>query len=578
MKKQKKLAHSNEAKDQMNATIIMEMMAIAQPKEIADISSIIRTKESKSSEVQIEYWGAKTIQHREVVLKLPWIIFEASRYAIEPQERKSLLQELYYLAEYESLTEPKDDSPLLLNALPNDGQRTSNIFEKLIFSGPDFAVSFEKEVFDLVQSKFSNIFEGSKKPEFLKALKKLVYPFLSITREHTEYKEGKILFTTYVLSEKTLVFQKRKEFLSMIWKTLLESKDHDILCFVLDLIIHSHNSTHHALRYPLKTHLYLINEELNNLEKIRDFLKKEDLSISVSRKTKDIWGWHAQYDRNKEVKNMAKDCERLFLKKPKIELLSKLFEYEIPPRRTPEQQDYPGQLVNMILSGTYDFKSFIKDVKEYVDKEERSSSFSQGVLKLSPILANQFDQSKIVYNFVLEEIVNSDDPHLRNFAINILAKVLENLRETDNKKSQSVLFDTVKLQVKTKSQCIQLLYRLYAYFPSKLNELDFKFVTKLLNVHLNKDKEFNKEELMEITQVISALFPVDSIFARDTFDNLLEKTSLNSPEKEAVIINHLVDSMWTQCIRKVELDNEDIKWLISVLLKNILFRRYSRIF
>ena len=52
------LAKSNEAKDQMSAIFLMEMIAETRPKDIADLSSIIRKNKSNPSEIQAPFWGS----------------------------------------------------------------------------------------------------------------------------------------------------------------------------------------------------------------------------------------------------------------------------------------------------------------------------------------------------------------------------------------------------------------------------------------------------------------------------------------------------------------------------------------
>ena len=581
------LVKSNEAKDQMSAIFLMEIIAETRPKNIADLSSIIRKNESKPSEIQVPYWGPTTIKHKECVLKLPMVLFEATKYAIEDDERKLLIEELYHLAEYESKIEPHNKTHPFLSEL-NDGARTSNIFERLIFSDPYLAVSFENTIFKVINSKLDDILSKRKKcPTFLDAFRKLVDPFLSVWRMHVDFNGKELQLVMYALPENSLAFQHRSKFLSKLWEKLQESKNSNLLCFLLDLIFHSNKEVSHAK----KLNSYFEKEEKEMLEKIRRFLERKNLSIKVLRKTQNIWQWHADYDKRKDYKSIAKKCEALFLANSKLKLLIEMDKSEKGP---PQEK-----LAKMILNNedSYSFETFIADVKEYVPDEIGSNTFL--FRKVSPYIAEDFHTSEKVKKFVLSNLTSSDS-YKRSLAMNIFAKIIEDLRRDKNEKEQSNLFNQIKQQLQNKSQqdvkdIIHLLSGLYDYHynyqEAQINQSDLSFMTALLNDHiLEKDNtHLEHNEICILNSAISSFFSIDKNMTKGILEKFFKtidsknrdkennfETSLINRDKEYNFVTSLIRGLWTQDTRKVDINKEDIYWLIHFLMSEVHDLRWTQ--
>ena len=505
-----------------------------------------------------------TIDHKECVLKLPITLFEATKYAIEDDERKLLIEELYHLAEYESEIESHNKANPLLSEL-NDGARTSNVFERLIFSEPYLAVSFEDTIFKVINSKLKDILSGEKtNSTFLDAFRKLVDPFLSLQRMHFDSQGKENQFVMYDLPENSLAFQHRSEFLSKLWEKLYISKEPDILCFLLDLIFHSYKEIRRVVRVQ--------SAEKEVLEKIKRFLERKDLSIKVLRKTQNIWQWYADYSEHQDYKSIAKECEALFLANQKLKLLTEVSKSESikgPPQK---------KLAKMILNNedSYNFETFIADVKEYVIDEEGLNPFL--FIKISLYIAKDFHTSEKVQKFVLQNLT-SPDSYKRNFAISIFTKFIENLRRDKNEKEQLNLFNQIKQQFQNRSQNVQdiihLLYSLYeydyCYREAQINKADLDFMVALLKNHILERDNFDLEyiEIYNLNLAISSFFSINKDMTKDILEKFFKTIDSKSEIKEEHFVNSLIEGLWKQIIRKVDIDKEDVYWLISFLMTEV---------
>ena len=287
---------------------------------VAEVLSLLRTvlNSTSESETVSTIFGERLVTHDDVILALPWIVYNTAPYVQSTSEQMTVLSLLCALVVAEH-----DIANRRLRGLPNDGKRASNVLPRVITGSSEFCSNFERAAFEksdelLVDiSSQTTIFEEQKL-----YLETLVKPLLSIEKENTLFDGRVITIQRRLITPdqpdweiRNLLRTRIKEILS---ERILQA---DQAVVLWNLLAYSHGELNQALlelsRDPsIETPYYASYRTIliQDLHWIVGLLNSHSLDVQELTAARELWDWHSQFDKDTELKELAKQCESFFQK------------------------------------------------------------------------------------------------------------------------------------------------------------------------------------------------------------------------------------------------------------------------
>lgn len=213
----KKIAKKGTLLDQHNVLSIASEFCFSRPLALVEISQILRTSFRPNEKIMNQLWGETELSHFDLVLKLPWEIFNIGRYSLSNEEQEKVFRELIELAKYEYHNIDSEKQ-----YLKNDGKRALELLQRLLPGGKEQFRSFDK---------IANVWIGEKLEEFnaiddaeLHIFKKLATTILSIDRKDF-YSDGmKVTIIMYFIPPTSEAGAMRQNLRSKLWEIAEERK------------------------------------------------------------------------------------------------------------------------------------------------------------------------------------------------------------------------------------------------------------------------------------------------------------------------------------------------------------------
>jgi len=388
--------------------------------EFCEISKLIRETAKEPVSTDNPYLKGRLFHHKEIVLELPWNIFEAAQYIKEKNEANYILSEMIELVKYEGKLNEKE-----LSYFKNDGKRASSLLPRLIIGEPEFHLRYDLLAYEKVKP-YMSILKSNKQIELddKAVLESILESLISIERMATTSEGNQFVIHRGKINQDGQEAKIRNKIKEFLWN-MVENKDIplDNKLFAWTLLEKTHVS---ANRSGWR------NELKNDLIRVKKLIDKKGLSLEELQKAKEIWEWHLQFDKEKrpEFYQLAVDCKQIYLTYDdnKVEKFSKIFTFESDIEVI---QSNAESIANDLI-----LKQSSEEIKKFIDWYIRfagDDKYWVGVSQVAYYLGLKIQNDSNIQNF-LEDIIqdsNSTEQQL-SFALAILSEWLRKLR-CDNK-------------------------------------------------------------------------------------------------------------------------------------------------
>lgn len=287
---------------------------------VAEVLSLLRAvlNSTSESETVSTIFGERLVTHDDVILALPWIIYNTARYVQSKSEQIIVLSLLCDLVVAEH-----DITNRRARGLPNDGKRANTVLSKIITGSPEFHSSFEVAAFEKSNELLVDISSQSLITEEQKLyLETLVKSLLSVEQENTLF-DGRVITVQRRLITPDQADWEIRNLLRTRIKEILSERilQADQAVVLWNLLAYSHGELNQALlellRNPsVETSYYASYQTvlIQDLQWMVNFLNSHNLDAQELTAAREIWNWHSQFDKDAEVKELANWCESFFQK------------------------------------------------------------------------------------------------------------------------------------------------------------------------------------------------------------------------------------------------------------------------
>ena len=418
----------------------------------------------KESEYVNQAWGEQTpLHHKDIVLKLPRMLFNAGIHAQNKEEVKQVFEEFLSLAE-------KECSLVQNNSLPFNRLKSVEFIEKLMLK--EQYSPYVNIVSDWI-IKHLNQFDTLNEDQ-IEVIKSLTIScFFDLEKTIYNYNDNIVTFNQFSVNPSSKNNICKNKIFKTIWVILnsnkLCTKKRKILWIMLQDYQRKLNFIIKKVSEKDKTEF---NKELkDNLNNIETYLTKNHVDTSEFKDIKSIWKWHLKYDKRDDFKKMAEILEKLILEKSNItsDFIS-LFENDSLKSKQEKFQKYSKK-----LDSKDKVYSFVEDCFNF----SKNKTAPQEVAK---ILGKKKDLSNCVSKYIHEIIeTNKNDPHFK-FVCEIISSQASFLRE----KNKKILFDFLmnywnQFQIEMKKEFFYIIYHSSPGLMWKVRKEDIQFVSNILN-------------------------------------------------------------------------------------------------
>ncbi|WP_204104043.1 MULTISPECIES: hypothetical protein [Spirulina sp. CCY15215] len=471
-----------------------------------------RLLESSSEKEQIEtIFGKQTLTHDNVILALPWLIYQAVPCAEQKTDQDRIVDILCKLAIRENEIASRLNKDLSLS-----DHHAKDILSKIIKEEESFLGSFSRSAFKKAQQILGEIRKNQNIQEQKLFLDILLKPLLSLDREYTFFDGKTVTFNRSVILPDSDRWNERNQLQTTI-ETILEERslNSSQSVHLWDLLNEAHDSANCAFREAEK-HQNLKNYSQDFYKQVKQdltwvlkFLTSNQVDISELQAARKIWDWHFRFEQKCNLKELANQCESIFTQN---KLYSELYsEYEPLVRmgsfqeRIEKAEDKAEELSKS--QNTKIIKNFVQNGVLYL------VGSSQNISILFPVayrLGLKANNSEIVRDFVRESLqLETGDP-IFQFSLQICINWLEDTRTRSNLNNPQEaalvfqqLLDTIQ---DNEGKIVYLTYNIYQNAWSSQSSV----TEQELNVILDKEQSFIQHSQIDwFIEILSGIIFTD---------------------------------------------------------------------
>lgn len=301
----------------------LSAIAFYRPSTLSEVSRRLRAARIPDAEEK-SLFSSRLIGRDDVLLALPWLLFDAARGATDPDDKRALLRELLYLgAEEERIGTSRKQG------LPNDGKRVGSILPRIVVGGPevlsDFGVEAEAVGQEILDELARNpILDGRLRT----ALSALIGPLLSIEQEHAIPEEHyRITIQRYVIVPGSVQWRIRSEIIASVRRILNQHSCPPVTASALwKLLADAHRSLLSGGRAGGDEYPGLSEAVLEELTWTRNALRDRVRDPKETQAVREMWDWHRRFDPDAGRKRLAEECEELIAKHPVVRELGQFLD------------------------------------------------------------------------------------------------------------------------------------------------------------------------------------------------------------------------------------------------------------
>ncbi|MBX3157652.1 MAG: hypothetical protein KF773_16895 [Deltaproteobacteria bacterium] len=272
------------------------------------VSRFLRTS-SVAPESVSSMFGKRTFTQDDVVHSLAWTVYHAAVGAVTPDERLAILGELYELSRAES-----EIAVRLQRDLPNDGRRAHSLLGQTVAGGKYFWSDYDDAAAALSSRVLAQLATKPPTVEDSEALKSLVHSVVAVER-HQAWSEG----NRFVWSKQTIMtghpgWEARLAILNQT-RALLEDDRVSLASrkTLWGLLSEAHRLANYSSLHgtdEFRSQMRL--EFLDELTWAFTVLSRQRATFEEVAAARDLWEWHARYDKDEELRAAANQCEALY--------------------------------------------------------------------------------------------------------------------------------------------------------------------------------------------------------------------------------------------------------------------------
>ncbi|MFC2145801.1 hypothetical protein ACFLRT_00405 [Acidobacteriota bacterium] len=554
----KELAKNGTLLDQYSVLEFAKEFCFSRPLTLVEISQFLRASFRPNEKIKDQLWGEVELSHIDLVLKLPWEIYNIGRYSLNNEEQEKIFMELIELAKYEYHNINSDKE-----YLKNDGKRALVLLQRLLPGGKEQFRPFDKianswlekklEEFNTIDNAELHIFEG------------LATIILSTDRQDF-FSEGlRINIRRYLISPESNAGKMWQCLRLKLWEIVEEREvDSNRRKIIWNLLNISHIQANIASdpknksEFARSSMIYWENELSDDLERVKKILQENKVPLSEISELRKIWDWHLRSEKRDILKKLAVECEDIMNSNDEVSNFRQLYIYD-----DFQKKKEISKKIALDLDSKEKIFEFVSKAYDFAGKE----NYLHGVLDVADFLGQDFLAKDYIRQYV-DEVFNNEHSHMMHVytASGIFALEIKRIRENESNNLFEKFFEYYSIikNEEAKQVFLKLLY--YSPHPGArglLIDKDMDILSRIVRTKCYPDMAIST-----LFFVLGYMFYINFDEDKRIVDSLWSGIKSNDAAK---YYSSLVEGVW---YRTIFSDREEFafefpggffKWLIGQL-------------
>ena len=523
---------------------LLDSVSFARVKDTVDILRTIRLNPKPPVEVATIF-GPRTLTHGDIVKSLAWSLFTAGQYAQTEEERLAVLEEMTALF----LEESK------LEGLPtNDGKRSKDLIPRLIAGGPSFLSGYESDAYRMALQKLREIHDSGQPTEVqLNLCNTFVHYFVTVERSHTHFSHHNFTVSQWVINLAGPEGARRREMKALL-REMTESPVAAIEKFAWTLLGESHMSAGRALsKNPAQYH----SDLKDDLEWVKTRVEKSGTTLATIKQARSLWHWHAEFEQDQELKDIALACERIHQSDPQVQEFDVFFNFDRYAEVEQAAQDLGARLATQSS----------QEISEFLIRAEafsgRDSNWGD-LFRTTAQVAGAWETNPQISHFVRNALRNPSQQRVFDYAAAVLDRRLCSLRASGATVVQTgELNEYFALPPSSADKLVLLLalyFRPHPLISGLLNRADYEFFAAHIDL-------FAPDRQWQMFRCLGGLFYTSWPAWKTLADSLLAATP---KEKKGQNILQMFDAMFFIASfrnpRLVTVTQDQYDWILGLIV------------
>ena len=535
-------------------TLVESFIAIAayRPEDTVALSQVLRRSSCPTEKVG-GVFGSLELGPDDVLFELAWLVFQAASGAQTHDQRRSVLFELCELAKAEFAASVRRPQGLF-----DGGRRAKDLIGRILEGGAHFWSGFEDAASEVADRLLEEAASEAPNPARREVLEALVGSAASIVRERN-WSEGYMARSEISMFPPAHPARKTRSALKAKLKELLERDgiQRGTRLLLWSLFAGAHQSANQCVGMgPDRTQTMLRQELLDDLTWATPVLKPRASDLVEVSAARDLWDWHARFEKNPALRAAAKVLERFYTGNEVAAEFEWLLSRDDVEAREPRSAEKACELAK---AGKDAIDAFLRHAKDFFQSDRELHQVSGVAWRLGLIA----DTSEGVRGFVLAALGDGQYPSWTEFAA-IAGTEWVAARRRENAKSAYELVIKLVDSCSSDEQRVHLLTRLYKRVPlhkeiGAISAEEFQFVRS------------QRELFLRVGRAPSYLACVGwgLGFEWQTLKGIVEEVFDEVPDQIAEALDSLVSAVfWTLRDEEAESAPEDLRnWLLNQLLR-----------
>jgi len=546
----KKNAQNGTLLNQYSVLNMASEFCYSRPSDIVEISRILRNSARDNEKVEYPLLGEFELSHKDLVLKLPWEVYNAGRYSLNTEEQENVFNELIELAKYEHLHNKHEI---------NDGKRATKLLQRLLPGGQEQFGAYDKIAYKWIEKKLTQL--NSTKDDELYVFTELTKVLLQIEREDFLPDERVIHIKMYLVLPNSETDKMRTSLRLNLWSIVeIESTEPDKRKTIWNLLAESHSQANSALT-PRGCNIdqsvikHWEDELKDNLKRILKMLQDMHMPFAELNIMKKIWDW--TFTENDELKILAQECENAMNSKKEASIFNQLFN-----RKNYNEKSEISKNISQSLDSKEKIFEFFSRAYDFVGD---NSQYCYGVSEVAYNLGRDYFNTNYVEQFLNEVLSNGTFNNCQLYAAcEIIAAQTKIVRENNPERLPELFFKYYS-SIRNEEAIKFFLNSMY-YYPSPgrrglLIEKDLDIILRII-----QKKNYPDTALTTLFYVSGYMFYIDFEKVKELIDSLWEKTgNINTTSYYAELVHGIWHRTMFSKPYTFEFPHDFFKWLVGLL-------------
>ncbi|UCH96367.1 MAG: hypothetical protein JSV88_05810 [Candidatus Aminicenantes bacterium] len=555
----KKLAKNGTLLNQYNVLEFASEFCFSRPLALVEVSQILRNNFRPNEKIKDQLWGEVELSHIDLVLNLPWEIYNIGRYSLNNEEQKKIFMELIELAKYEyhNINSEKE-------YLKNDGKRALVLIQRLLPGGKEQFRPFDKIAYSWIEKKLEEfITTGDDELHIFEGLASII---LSTEREDFFSEGMSFVITKYKISPTSEAGVMRRNLRLKLWEMVegrkIDSKRRKI---VWKLLKKSHRQANKASDpWERKTNQLHIknweNELKDDLERVKKILQEKKVPLAEMSEVRGIWDWHLRVDKRDILKKLAVECEEIMNSNNEVSNFGQLYQYIYDDSQ--KKREIPKKIALNLDSKEKIFE-FVSNAYDFAGENR----YFDGIREVAYFLGQDFLVKNYIRQYV-SDVFKNEHSHMMHVytASHIFASEINKVRKNEPNNLFDKFFEYYSIVRNEEAKQVFLNTLYPRYFPggqSLLIDQDLDILSRIVRTKCYPDMAMDT-----LFYVLGYMFYINFDEDKRIIDYLWSGTKCNDAAK---YYSSLVEGIWSRTIFSdgeefaFEFPDGFFKWLIGQL-------------